>query len=388
MLRLSPPHLVLIMIGASCGAYLTSIMLSPVYFGMAAAMGLTILLFAANHFRPNAAEWLGFSFWLAVLVAQSLLAHLGVFRAWNVSSAINFVLGPICFFMVTCTSRAASKRVVRMAGRVLVYVALVLATAEATARFGGLDWSKITMAIDDGNWETAFYSLKYGSIMYEDSNFVGLQIGIVLAFMMALRQARVMFPHLVWIALMVLLCLTLSRASILAFGVVGLAYLASLSRLKNHLMMTIPLAIVAVVPLVAQDLSFLSKFYVLDAYWRYLEETDLVRIFLGEGFGAAFQIIGMGSHNIVVTYGLEAGWFLSGAVVIFWLWQILRLPGVWLLVLSWMVNGFSLTTFAVPYLYVAAALLTQLPVAGNSEHRLEAPDTKSTPPRAPETADG
>lgn len=124
-----------------------------------------------------------------------------------------------------------------------------------------------------------------------------------------------------------------------------------------------------VLPMIVPGSSFLAKFYVLYAYWQYRGDTGLAPVLIGDGVSSTVEVIGVGAHNIVVTYGPESGWLLRGRrLVLFWLSHTCRVPVAWTIFPGWLVNRFWLTRFAVPHLCVAAALHAVLPATRIPQH--------------------
>lgn len=156
--------------------------------------------------------------------------------------------------------------------------------------------------------------------------------------------------------------LTFSRASILTL--VLFYVLIGLSTLGKRIFFTTCLMFIGFFYIgnyVISDGSFMSKIYIVDQTWSFLKSTSLTNVLFGIGFGNTFQYLGIGAHNFVITYLLESG--LIGLTFIFLLWwKILRYTKfrAAVIMVPFLVNGMSLASHAIPYLYCVFAIVYTL----------------------------
>lgn len=210
-----------------------------------------------------------------------------------------------------------------------------------------------------------FQIYKLNSFMYMDSNFVGLQAICVLSFMCWLCFYGLRLNKIVFFALCLSVFLTFSRSAIVA-GIFVVLMTFLYKRKISIVLLNAIFAIfsffigIAVFYIFANDVSFLSKFHIFSVAKGYLYRSDVITLLFGVGIGNAKEYLGIGAHNLFVTFFIETG--LIGlaiflALVIYWFCKLKR--GWLLLVFPTLLASMSLGTTALPYLFttVAVALL-------------------------------
>ncbi len=80
-------------------------------------------------------------------------------------------------------------------------------------------------------------------------------------------------------------------------------------------------------------------------------------LLLGVGAGAADSVLGIGAHNLLVTYVVEFGLVSTALFVVLWALLLNEAPRRTPLLLAFLINGFSFTTPAVPYFYASLFLI-------------------------------
>jgi hypothetical protein len=347
------------------GTYLTRLGISPVYPLMGGGLLLLGLLLCAGKIRFELNGWACFVFLLGALAIFAIQQNNTGAMIQNV---VNFLLGPLSFFLVAGAGRLLSKRQLERIARSFVYLTLALALVECAYRLTHPDYTFLQGA-EERNVdveEVAFYAYKFSSLMYLDSNFVGLQLAVMFAFCLALARQGIRFRPVVYALMLALIVLTLSRASMFASVTVIAAFVfVRLSRLLQAVALTAAvLAAQAAFFYIQADGSFLTKLDLLNQFSAYLDSASTATLLFGAGVGNAAAVLGMGAHNLLVTYGVELGVLMSVLVLLFWTSVGLATRDVFFLLLVWLVNGFSLTSFAIPYMYCAAAILFCLPRLG------------------------
>jgi hypothetical protein len=340
------------------GAYLTRLGFSPIYPLMGLGFLLLTLTIAAGRVRLPLAFWGATAFTVLVLLLFSVhqTEQGSLFQ-----NALNFTLGPVGFLLISTAGRRLSKDGLEKVARHLVYFTIILTAIECVYRLTHPDYSFLEDAeerqIDVA--DIAFYAYKFSSLMYLDSNFVGLQVAIVFAFALALIRFDIRFSRSVYITLFLITCATLSRASVIAFlAAVGFYIYPRLSFTFRAIGLVMGFIGIQVVFLLVQtDGSFATKIALLQQLSEYLSTVSTSNLLLGVGAGRAIDYLGMGAHNLAVVYTVEAGLLLSALVAVFWLYVFKSAKGAGLIIAVWLINGFSLTSFAMPYMYCAAAIL-------------------------------
>lgn len=340
------------------GAYMTKLVVSPIYPFM--GLGIILIMFLALTGRLSSP----LSKWFVLLLAIgifSLFVIRQIVEQSTFQNVASFVLGPVAFISIIIAGAKLPRHDLGKISKAYVYLSVAIACVEASYRLSHPDFSFLDGAesrnvdID----EVAFYAYKFNSLMYLDSNFVGLQLAIVFAFVIALLSYDIKFKPIIYLSLIVLIFLSLSRASIFAALGVGSFYLLRrMNRFLRAIALVLCLLIACGIFLYVQnDGSFLTKLAILEIFGNYLKTASTENILLGVGVGRASDVLGMGAHNIWVTYLVEVGALMSGFILLFWLFMARSVPGIIFLVIAWFVNGFSLTSLAIPYMYGSAAIL-------------------------------
>jgi hypothetical protein len=351
-------HLGIYLTAVFSGAYLTKLGFSPIYPLMAAGFLLLILTIATGRVRLPLMFWVMTAFTTIVLIffTAHQTAEGSLFQ-----NALNFALGPVGFLLITANGRRLSRGKIEKVARHVVYFTIILTLIECFYRLTHPDYSFLEDAeerqVDVA--DIAFYAYKFNSLMYLDSNFVGLQVAVVFAFTLALIRFDIRFPRFVYIALFTIICATLSRASIIAALAALCFYIYP--RLSFALraigLMTGFIGVQIVFLLVQTDGSFATKIALLQQLSDYLSSVSTDNLLFGVGAGRAIDYLGMGAHNLLVVYVVEAGLLLSALVGVVWLYLFRSANGSGIIIAVWLINGFSLTSFAMPYMYCAVAIL-------------------------------
>lgn len=348
------------------GAYLTKLGISPVYPLMGMGMLLLGSLICTGRVDGSGGFWGSFAFVVGLLTA--FCVHQNSVGA-SIQNVVNFILGPVSFFLILGAGRALGRPHLRKISRSFVYFTILIAAIECAYRLTHPDFAFLEGA-EERNVdidEVAFYAYKFSSLMYLDSNFVGLQLAIVLSFCLAVKRFGIHFKPVVYIALGILVVLTLSRASMLAScAAVAIWWFYQMGRwTKVIAIATAVIAVQLVFIKIHMDGSFLTKLELLNQFSIHLSNAKPAVLLFGAGVGNAALVLGMGAHNLLVTYGVELGIVMSSLIFLFWASVCVIERSTVFLIVVWVVNGFSLTSFAIPYMYCAAAVLCCL---AKSEH--------------------
>jgi len=213
-----------------------------------------------------------------------------------------------------------------------------------------------------------FQIYKVNSFMYLDSNFVGLQAILFLsAFLYFFRNVRLYkfswFLYTIILGLLILgTALTFSRAAVISMVMLFILYF--LMGKRNSLIIFLFIAPVLfsfagfyTYEKFNSDISFSSKFHIISATINYISNASLSNILFGLGVGNAVDAIGMGAHNILITYLLETGLlgmflFLS---ILLYLCCSLK-DDMLIVVFPFLITAMSLGTTAIPYFLTFACL--------------------------------
>ncbi|MDW2402515.1 hypothetical protein R7042_09915 [Vibrio sp. 1262-1] len=207
-----------------------------------------------------------------------------------------------------------------------------------------------------------FQIYKLNTFMYMDSNFVGLQAIAVLSFYCWLSYASVKMSRILLALLLIATFLTFSRAAILSSIVVlAITYLykRNLSNITINIVMILFGGVFGTIVLYkfATDVSFISKFHIVQVTAEYLNEYDLTTLTFGVGIGNAKEYLGIGAHNLFVTFLVETG--ILGLLIflsLLFYWFAVLKRGWLILVFPFLLTSMSLGTTAIPYLFTIVTI--------------------------------
>lgn len=343
------------------GAYLTKFPISPIY--PAAAAGLMILAYILTT-PAIRAEW---TEWAELFAGLCMLLCIGVMQISSggaLPNILNLLLGPLLILTLPTVGSSLDRSQLLSVSKWHAALSLAIISIECIYRILNPDVTYLEEAASvRGDVEDiAFYIYKFNSLMYIDSNFVGLQLAILFAFLSAINTHHQKINRWIFVFILLLTCLTISRASLITIAVLaGIGWSKRLGSILRLIIGSILLgAIGATIHELQQDTSFLTKFDILARFFNFLLSGRWHEILLGVGAGQAAGAIGIGAHNIVVSYGTELGVPISTVILLYWIWICTRTRGAYLLFVAWLLNGFSLTTLAIPYLYAATTILRLL----------------------------
>jgi len=214
-----------------------------------------------------------------------------------------------------------------------------------------------------GREDLEFYYYKINSIMYEDSNFVGLYILALFCFSYFLAEQKSKSYRGEKIILIILCLLTLSRASIATILLTPVLYSLRhhIYKLRYTIMIMAPIVIVGIFALLnnyaSLDDSFSSKFEIINLAYSQLKSAPYREILFGIGIGNSVNVIGIGPHNIIVLVLLETG---AVGLILFtatWLSILIRTDyKASIVIFPIMTNGMSLAGHFIPYVYAMLAV--------------------------------
>jgi hypothetical protein len=207
-----------------------------------------------------------------------------------------------------------------------------------------------------------FYSFKISSIMFQDSNFVGTYGLTAFFFYLFLLRERFVNSSIPLYILGFLILLTLSRSAIIT---IPLTYvLIAITKKSSSIIYTVlffVLLIIATVFIfhsVATDESFLSKIRILMLSSSHLSHLSFIDLMNGIGFGNTVRYLGIGSHNIFLTYLIESG--IIG-LVLFLITNLMFVKGSnrksLYLTLPLFISGMSLSGHVLTFYYTCLAVL-------------------------------
>jgi hypothetical protein len=330
------------------GYYVTKLPVSPVYVFTLAGTCVIICASLLGRCRWQVTSGLAIlSITLAWLTTSQL--YLGA----PINNVVNCALGPALALLLEATRGHTREETAGLAFW-FVLASLLLCTGEAAYRLThpSLEFLQEALVTRGEVDDIALNAFKYSSFMYPDSNYVGLQLALLLALQVELFGESIKLRRLLMAWTVLLVVASLSRASMLAAAAVWGWFKM---RQRPWARLAVPVigaaAVIVGLPVLSQDISFGSKFDILRAFQQYAHQADSIPLLLGVGAGRAEEVLGVGAHNIVVTYVVELGLVSTLLLCVLWIVLVRQAKGGAFLVLALLVNGFSFTTLAAPFLY-------------------------------------
>jgi hypothetical protein len=207
-----------------------------------------------------------------------------------------------------------------------------------------------------------FQIYKLNTFMYMDSNFVGLQACSVFSFMCWLSYSGIKQSKLIFLTLSIAILLTFSRSAIIVciFSVfMMLLFQSKIPKIiLNFFFIIFSSSVVVLVFIIfSNDVSFMSKFHIFSVTQEYLIRENWLNLFLGVGIGNAKEYLGIGAHNLLVTFLVETG--IIGLIVFLAInlyWYSILKKGWLVVVFPFLLASMSLGTTAIPYLFTLVTM--------------------------------
>ncbi len=213
---------------------------------------------------------------------------------------------------------------------------------------------------------SGIYMFKFNSVVFQDTNFLGLSLLVVIFFIKYLQEFyKVQDLKKNYVCGIILLLLSISRAAILGWiiGEFLFRHLTSENFRKKVLMRFGILFIVGfftgtiLYTHLYDDPSFKSKLYIFEmaediiSYYRF-------NTFYGVGYGNSEQILGIFPHNSLFLYYFEIGKLGLGIKILCWIFILIKSKMTAIIVLfPYLIATMSATGYATHYLYVCCALI-------------------------------
>lgn len=342
------------------GYYITKLPLSPIYFFILFGSYLSaIMIFLSKSIKCDKIIILIILFLIYLLITQLVLT------TPNISAFVNFIFSLVVFLVVYLILYKTSQSVIINLSEKLVYFSLPLLIYEAYYRI-----SNPVFFVDfkaEGREELEFYYFKINSIMYQDSNFVGIFILSLFFFLLYIKRYTNKNYYKSFFILFFLVFLTLSRASILSLLIFLILYKfrAFFYKYKKITFITTISLISCIIPILLKyrkiDDSFSTKFGIFERTFEYFTNTTVFNQLFGVGFGNAYEVLEIGAHNFFVIYLVESGLIGLTFILIIWTYFLIKSKyKIGIVMFPFLLNGMSLASGAIPYLYVMFAVILVL----------------------------
>jgi len=353
-------YLALFFIIPFSGFYITKLPLSPIYlFIMIGVYLSTIIIFVSNKIKLSKEVFLAIALLFYFLIFQQ------IFSIPNISAYVNFSFSIVVFIVSYIILNKTNSNAIINISEKLIFFSIPLLLCEAYYRITHPVFFVDFAAM--GREYLAFYYFKINSIMYQDSNFVGLFILSLFFFLLYLKQFTFKKYYISFSLLIILIFATISRASILSLVLFSFLYIfkQKIYKYKITILIFSILFSFLLFPILLKyktiDDSFYSKFEIFYRTFEYILNANFVYLLFGVGFGNAVYVLDIGAHNFFVTYLVESGVIGLILIVIFWSYILYKTKfKAGIVMFPFLFNSMSLTSGAIPYLYAMFAVILAL----------------------------
>lgn len=335
------------------GYFITSLTYSPIYFSfLIGLLFVVFLVFKQHTIWADKSTKIVLLFLSYIVITQYILNK-------NSSHAVFNVVFSLLHFCVICRSLLYCDRYqIQKLSRWMINVSIPLVIYEGIYR-----WQHPIVYINNVRYHIEYYQYKYSSIMYGDSNYVGLFCVCLFFFCVYLEKNEQLNLKIQKIILAIAIIGTLSKASIATLIVF---YIMFDVKAKLWIRMCIMGVGVMVglsdfVAIILRDGSFVGKISIIKRTYLFLKAAPIKMILFGVGFGNTNMYIPGGAHNLIATYIVESG--VVGLFLLFWIWyNVLKITKykLYVVLLPFFVNCMSLSGHANTYFYTILAIATML----------------------------
>jgi hypothetical protein len=278
---------------------------------------------------------------------------------------INIFLGLISFIFIRLTKRNIKEKYYNVIIYMMFYITLIFISADTIYRLLHPNYFARTAYLES-RW---FYYYKKNSIMFADSNTTGLIALILYFFIIELERIKnniyikIIKSKYIKFILIILLISSFSRASYIAF-IIGILYKNYYSQKKKYnkniiKYLAIPIIIIMayyiILYLYNSDLSFQSKFYIVDLAINVYKKFPLYNKIFGIGFAEWQDVLGIYTHNIFITYFIQTGLIGLTLFIFFIISTIKKAKYIWVPILIVSLSFFSY--LGMPFLFVPLAII-------------------------------
>ncbi len=276
------------------------------------------------------------------------------------------ILIPILFYIliISLAKKLSEKEIIYILKFIIIFSIPIL-LLEATYRI-----SNPIYIIDGVDIRTLssyfhFYSYKFNSILFEDSNFVGVMIVVLFSVVLYLEDLLKKKLLVLKLLLFIFVILTLSRASILVFIFMYiLFYTKNLNYRPIKLLIIITGIMLGTIifALSLKDDSFNTKLLMFNLFADYIHYTSPFNLLFGIGIGEhASNEYSLMYHNIIFQHIMDEGILGFTLLFIFWLQTIRKSNYKNLFIfIPFIMLGMSVVGHTIAYFYVVISLIQTL----------------------------
>lgn len=336
-----------------CGFYLKTVLISPIYISAI----LSVIFILLSFFRM---KQLTVNIDDTILLAVGWIIYLVITQSiYQKNSAFYNLLFSIMYYILSMqiTNYLSQKKIICYSKYMLDFSILLL-MAEAILRITNPVIKATEIA------PNAFYRFKYNSIMYQDSNYVGVFILVLFFLIVYLEAEHAICLRKEKMCYLILGILTFSRSIIIVILLFDLLFNKKINKFYKSIAVFFAsiFGIYWGLSYVLNDGSFISKIDIIKWAWNfYVETAQIYTQLFGYGLGHSIYYIGIGSHNVFVTYILETGiiGFMFFVIFLQRIFEHTRMKAYYI-ILPFLIAGFSFTSHFNPFLYCVFSIIISL----------------------------
>ena len=362
----NPTYIGLFLLIVFSGFFITSLPLSPIYFSfILSLLFFFISLFNIKNYNFGLSFYLAISFFIYLSFSQLFLNP-------NTSTYVNYTFSIVCYILSYLFLPRIDKNKIITISKYFINFSIPLLIYESFYRITNPIF--FTDFESKGKEDLIFYYYKVNSIMYEDSNYVAFFILSLLTFSYFLKHKTNINLTFQQLILFVLLLLTLSRSAIITFIIFIIFIRFRKKILKNKfifLLLSFPVLILIayfINEIRASDDSLGARFSIIELTVEYINKADFINILFGSGLGNSVDVIGIGGHNLFVTFIIETGFAGTLLFICFLLTTMIKsklITGY--VIIPIIINGFVFAPGAIPYVYVIIAIIQRIEILRQNE---------------------
>ena len=336
------------------GYFLDVISLSPIYLSFVVGIyGIILYCIWRKKFLFNYVQYFAFIFIVYIFISQILFMQNKDHATINVMFSLIYLI--VSFIGLSSLTR---EKILKIA-KYFIYVSLPILIFEAVYRI-------LNPIIYIGNETTpglSYYKYKYNSVMFEDSNYVGVFIMCLFFLCVYLEHNDKIKLKIPKIILAILTVATFSKAAIATLLIFFILFDLRLSKFMKIIIIALGAlgGLSIFIKQVLLDGSLAGKIGIVSSAIQYLKGAPPYRVLFGVGFGNSKTVLSIGAHNMIVAYIIESGVVGLCMLLILWILILKYSKGkVAVLMFPLFMVAMSLIGHAIPFVYCSYAIVCVL----------------------------
>jgi hypothetical protein len=282
-------------------------------------------------------------------------------------ASINLFLGLLAYIFIRLAKKNIRQGHYNVIINMMIYITLILTTGDTIYRLLNPSFD-VTTPYLESKW---FYYYKVNTVMFADSNTTGLILIILYFFIIQLEKFNTLNINVkkikyIKMLLIILLIVSFSRAAHTAF-ILGSLYEKYHIQNKNYFIIFLKYAMIPIVFAIAflifsylyiTDLSFQSKFEIINIAINVYKEFSLYNKIFGIGFLKWEDVLGIYTHNIFITYIIQTGSIGLFLFILFIISTFRKAKYIWIPIIIVSLSFFSY--LGTPFLFVPLAIICNI----------------------------